>query len=177
MSQRRVTLILLGAHTRIAPSLCSSCPQGPIGCCTSPPDLSWIDIGRVAALGFVDWLLEERRQGRLTRWPRGLLVGRVPLENAVGTKCAYHGPGGCTVLDDQRSAACNYYVCDEALAGVEENATAAEAASRAWTAQYADWNEAVGEQLGDWSAIAESAEQERAFFVLLGQRFLELSRT
>lgn len=30
-------------------------------------------------------------------------------------KCVYHGPSGCRIGGEARPAACNYYICSEAL--------------------------------------------------------------
>jgi hypothetical protein len=175
----RVRLVLLGPHTRVVASLCAACPQGATGCCTSPPDLSWADIGRIAALGGADWLLAELAAGRLERRPTGMVVRRVPIseERAGEQKCVYHAAQGCTLSPDRRSAACNYYVCKEALAEVEEDDTAVpiEAASAAWTAQYQAWNEILFAEIRSWGAEAGDPAGDARLIDRLGQRFCELS--
>lgn len=172
--QRSVHLVLLGPHTRVVAALCAACPQGPTGCCSQPPDLSWADIGRIASLGGIDWLLDEVAAGRLIRGPRGLLVERVPAADSQSRKCVYHAEQGCTVSPDRRSAACNYYVCPEALAGEEAENVAVEAASAAWTAQYQTWDEIVSSEVGGWAGRGESREEDRRLFEGLARRFGEL---
>jgi len=169
-----VHLVLLGPHTRVVASLCAACPIGPVGCCATPPDLSWADIGRVVSLGGTAWLAEETRTGRLRRGPHGLVVERIAAD-PLSTKCVYHGEQGCTVSPDRRSAACNYYVCGDALAVDEPGVTGAEAASRAWTAQYETWDEVLSAEVGGWAARPESPDDDTQLFEHLGRRFLELS--
>lgn len=193
--ERPVRLVLLGPHTRVLAELCASCPLGPTGCCSTPPDLSWADIARIASLGGVDWLIDEMGAGRLLRGPRGLLVARVaaagggrpdaavaagggrPGAAAVqGTKCVYHGEQGCSVSPDRRSAACNYYVCQDALAGAEDENAGVEAASAAWTTQYQIWDEILSSEIGSWAGRGESREELWGLFDGLSSRFRELVR-
>lgn len=175
--ERAVHLVLLGPHTRVVAALCAACPLGPVGCCSSPPDLSWADIGRIASLGGVEWLIEEMGAGRLLKGPRGLLVDRVTPRGAEMARCVYHAEMGCTVSTDRRSAACNYYVCREALGGEEgeegENA-GVEAASAAWTTQYQTWDEILSAEVGSWAGRGESTEEARRLFELLARRFEDL---
>lgn len=169
-------LVLLGPHTRVVASLCAACPSGPAGCCAAPPGLSWADIGRIAALGGAAWVAREMRAGRLRRGPRGLIIERVDPAGDDARKCVYHAAGeGCTVPADRRSAACNYYVCGDALAGEGTEVIAAEAACRAWTAQYATWDEILSDEVRGWKTTAETDEAETALFTRLGRRFRELS--
>ncbi len=172
--ERPVRLVLLGPHTRVVAELCASCPLGPLGCCSTPPDLSWADIARIASLGGVDWLIDEMGAGRLLRGPRGLLVERVAA--AQGTKCVYHGEQGCSVSPDRRSAACNYYVCQDALASAEDEDAGVEAASAAWTTQYQIWDEILSSEIGSWAGRGESREELRGLFEGLSCRFGELVR-
>ncbi len=178
---RPVHLVLLGPHTRVVASLCAACPQGKTGCCTSPPDLSWTDIGRIASLGGGEWLAAEVGCGRLLRGPRGLVVQRIALGEGGSTKCVYHGDEGCTVAPDRRSAACNYYVCAEALAEAGPDATGVEAGSAAWTAAYQIWDELLSAEVGSWESQASQASQasgpedEARLFEHLGRRFAELA--
>lgn len=174
--ERRVHLVLLGPHTRIVASLCGSCPMGPAGCCVAPPGLSWVDIGRIASLGGAVWMVEEMRKGHLRRGPHGLVVHSVAVTPLSG-KCVYHGEQGCTVPPDRRSAACNYYVCGEALALGGPEVVGVEAAGAAWTAQYAFWYEIVSAEVGGWDGRPESADVDVQLFEHLGRRFQELSGT
>ena len=173
-----VHLVLLGPHTRVVADLCASCPLGPLGCCSTPPDLSWADIARIAALGGVDWLLAEIAAGRLSRGPRGLLVERVltsPGEGPSGDKCVYHGEQGCSIPPERRSAACNYYVCADVLAAAGPDEPAVEAAQAAWTAQYQTWDEILSAEVGGWAGRAESPDDDRCLFEALAKRFAELT--
>ncbi|EYF00015.1 Hypothetical protein CAP_1627 [Chondromyces apiculatus DSM 436] len=115
-----IRLELAGPHTRIHAVLCLACPHGPAGCCAAPPAVAWADIGRIASLGGAAWLLHEIAEGRLRPSPRGLAILRVPPADVEGRpfpgRCVYLGPRGCTIAPERRSATCNYYVCDEALA-------------------------------------------------------------
>ncbi len=170
-----VHLVLLGPHTRVVAALCAACPQGPTGCCTSPPDLSWTDIGRIASLGGVAWLVDEARSGRLLRGPRGLVVARIEAGGAAETKCVYHGEQGCSIPPERRSAACNYYVCGDALAEAGPEATAVEAGSAAWTAAYQIWDEILASEIGSWEQQATAEAHEGQLLEGLGRRFRELS--
>lgn len=173
--QRVVHLQLLGPHTRVSASLCAACPSGPAGCCAAPPGLSWADIGRIASLGHAYWLLDEMRTGRLRKGPRGLIIQRVP-DATLAAKCVYHAENsGCTVSADNRSAACNYYVCGDALTDATGDVVAGEAACAAWMAQYADWDEILSAEVGAWSSRPDIPEEDGALFEHLGKRFLALS--
>ncbi|XXX77827.1 hypothetical protein WMF30_03505 [Sorangium sp. So ce134] len=101
-------------------TLCGTCPQGPTGCCASPPGVEWSDIGRIASLGGAGWLLDQMTAGNLRPGPRGLLILRVEPRGSDGRalpkRCAFHGHAGCTIPPDRRAATCNYYVCDDAFA-------------------------------------------------------------
>ncbi|HZF53115.1 MAG TPA: hypothetical protein VE093_30890 [Polyangiaceae bacterium] len=144
-----IRLELTGLHTHLHSTLCGTCPQGPAGCCASPPAVAWADIGRITALGGLEWLLEEMRAGNLRPAPRGLAIRRSEeREDDRGKwprKCVYHGPTGCTVPSDRRSATCNYYLCDDAFEAGGETAgdpTAARArrAHEALTDLYGRWD-------------------------------------
>jgi hypothetical protein len=133
-------------------------------------------MGRIAALGGARWIVREMRAGRLRRGPRGLIIERVEPAAGEGKKCVYHADGqGCTVPPDRRSAACNYYVCGDALPEEGEDVVAAEAACAAWTAQYATWDEIVSTEVGGWGSTDETEEAEMALFKRLGERFCQLS--
>lgn len=167
-----VRLTLLGPHTRVHASLCASCPSGPAGCCAAPPGLSWADIGRIASLGGAAWLVEEIRRHRLRRGPRGLITDR-PQNNGESRKCVYHGEQGCTIDAQHRSAACNYYVCSDALAEGGPEALSAELACTAWTVQYAAWDEALFAEIGSWARWPDG--EEEALFEKLGRLFSDIA--
>lgn len=169
--KRRVGLVLQGPHTRAVADLCAACPSGETGCCSQPPDLSWADVGRVASLGGARFLEDELSAGRLVAGPRGLAVQRIPGGPSGGTKCGYHGERGCTLSPERRSAACNYYICPEALAEAGDEALVVEAGSLAWTAAYHQWNEALSEEV---ERLGTPTLGE-ALFAELGRLFLERS--
>lgn len=140
-------LELCGAHTHLHSTLCSHCPHGPAGCCAAPPAVAWADLGRIAGLGGAAWLLDEMRSGRLRPSPRGLAIQRVPPAEIDGRafpgRCVYLGPRGCVIPPDRRSATCNYYLCDEALAhgGEAGEAGAARAAHEILVDRYGQWDQ------------------------------------
>jgi hypothetical protein len=120
----RLTIVGQRPHTQLLSSLCAACPYSPAGCCVAPPRLDWSDIGRVVTLGGRDWLLAEIAAKRLVAGERWLSVTRPKKQLAPGgpreAACVYHGPTGCTISHDRRSATCNYYVCDAAREGEHE---------------------------------------------------------
>jgi hypothetical protein len=144
-----IRLDLVGPHTHLYSTLCGRCPQGPAGCCATPPAVAWADVGRITALGGLDWLLSEIQAGNLRPAPRGLAIRRSD-EREDGSvkwprKCVYHGPEGCTVASDRRSATCNYYLCDDAFehggeAGGDPVAARARRAQEALTDLYGRWD-------------------------------------
>jgi len=141
-----------------------------------PPDLSWADIARIAALHGAAWLVGETRAGHLRRGPRGLVIHTVAVDPS-SKDCIYLGEQGCTVPPDRRSAACNYYVCGDVLATGGPEAVGAEAARAAWTAQYHTWDEILSAEVGGWAGRPDSADQDLLLYEHLGRRFLELSGT
>ncbi|MCC6554678.1 MAG: hypothetical protein IT372_17025 [Polyangiaceae bacterium] len=157
-----VRLELAGADSRILSPLCARCPQGPAGCCASPPAFAWADIGRVVLHGGLEWLLGEIRAGRLRPGARGLSILR-PGEPA---RCAYHEAAGCTIPPERRSATCNYYLCGDALeAGGEPQA--ARAAVETLTGLYGRWDVEIGERVrGLWP---EGPAWDQAFLEWLGE--------
>jgi hypothetical protein len=114
-----IHLALAGPHTRLASTLCAACPQGRAGCCAAPPAVAWADIGRIAHLGGIAWLIDEIKAGRLRPIARGLAILRVEPSRDEGggwpARCVYLGAGGCAIPYDRRSATCNYYLCDDAF--------------------------------------------------------------
>lgn len=143
-----------GPHTHLEADLCARCPQGSTGCCAAPPVVAWADLARIVLLGGRDWLLAELAAGNLYPCPRGLALTRVENPDVVATgrakKCVYHGPMGCTVPANRRSATCNYYVCDEAWTEAMSSSPesrdlrAARTTQERLTASYAEWDLVLG---------------------------------
>lgn len=178
-----IRLEVLGAHTHLHSTLCGACPQGPAGCCASPPAIAWADIGRIVALGGGDWLLEEIRAENLRPAPRGLAIRRSEArEDALGSwprKCTYHGPSGCTVASDRRSATCNYYLCDDAFERGGEgrgdpDAARARRAHEALTELYGRWDLALAERVE--AAFPGGAPWNKEFFEWIAMQCAELER-
>jgi hypothetical protein len=147
-----IRLELAGAHTRLGSSLCGRCPQGPAGCCAAPPAVAWADIGRIVSLGGRSWLLDQIRTGCLRPGARGLSILRVGSPDVGPARCVYHGPEGCTIPPEQRSATCNYYLCDDALvhggeARGDPAAVAGREAHEALTAFYGRWDLEIAERI------------------------------
>jgi hypothetical protein len=115
-----IRLELLGAHTRVHATLCFACPQGPAGCCTSPPGVEWSDLGRIVSLGGTAWILEQLAAGNLVRGARALNLRRREADAAGPRRCVFHEGQGCTIPADRRAATCNFYVCDDAFARAVE---------------------------------------------------------
>lgn len=178
-----IRLEVLGQHTHLFSTLCGRCPQGPAGCCASPPAVAWADIGRITAKGGLDWLLDEMRAGNLRPAPRGLAIRRSEeSEDDRGgwpRKCAYHGPEGCTVPSDRRSATCNYYLCDDAFeAGGESRGdpTAARArrAHDALTDLYGRWDLELAARIS--VRFPEGPRWDKEFFSWIAEQCAELER-
>ena len=121
-----IRLELLGAHTRVHATLCNACPQGPAGCCESPPGVEWSDLGRIVALGGTTWLLEQIAAGNLKRGGRALNIRRREADAAGPRRCVFHEGQGCTIPADRRTATCNFYVCDDAFAQADSEAHGAD---------------------------------------------------
>src|SRR4051812_10212352 len=111
-----IRLELLGAHTRVHATLCNACPQGPAGCCASPPGVEWSDLGRIVSLGGAAWIQEQLAAGNLKRGGRALNIRRREADDAGPRRCVYHAGQGCTIPVERRTATCNFYVCDDAFA-------------------------------------------------------------
>lgn len=173
-----IRLELAGVHTRIHSSLCHACPNGPTGCCASPPGVDWADIGRIVRLGGRDWLLEQIGLGRLRPGARGLLIERVQSREANAgvwpTKCVYHGSQGCTIASDRRAATCNYYICEDALAFAGEaqgdrDAVAGRREFERLTERYGAWDLELGEAVAArWPG---GAPWDAPFLDWVGERF------
>src|SRR4051812_20405420 len=119
-----IRLELLGAHTRVHATLCNACPQGPAGCCASPPGVEWSDLGRIVSLGGTAWILEQLAAGTLKRGGRALNIARREADAAGPRRCVFHEGQGCTIPADRRTATCNFYVCDDAFTAFEGDAKA-----------------------------------------------------
>ena len=115
-------LHIAGADTLLTSSLCSACPHSAAGCCAAPPRVALSDVARIVAHGGRDWLLDELREGRLVAAPGNLWLvlprtpRRMPASAVPLAACVYLGETGCSIPHDRRSATCNYYVCEDALA-------------------------------------------------------------
>lgn len=142
-----IRLALAGVDTFVGSTLCARCPLGPLGCCATPPAFTWADVGRIVAHGGDDWLLDEIAAGRLRPNSRGLSVLRRAPSASEPPRCAYHGPRGCTIAPEQRSATCNDYLCSDALQEAAlvdpEMAAVAGAVHQRLAALYARWDEAI----------------------------------
>ncbi len=137
-------LELAAEHSLILSPVCARCPSGRVGCCASPPAVAWADIGRIASLGGSDFLLEQIRLGNLRPSRRGLSIRRLDAEegeDAWPARCVYLGKRGCILSPDRRSATCNYYICDDALAeGDEPEAERARRVCEQLTEIYGTWD-------------------------------------
>jgi hypothetical protein len=186
-----ITLRRRGPHTHLEAEMCRRCPQGSTGCCAAPPVVAWADLGRIVTLGGRDWLLAELAAGNLYPCPRGLALRRVDNPDAADTgrakKCVYHGPEGCVVPADRRSATCNYYVCDEAWAEAERSrdVRAARAMQERLTNSYAEWDLVLGARVRARAARGDGVrDPSGAGFVIdaplldsLGEQFRALARS
>ncbi|AGP40366.1 hypothetical protein [Sorangium cellulosum] len=176
-----IRLELSGEHTRLHSTLCGQCPQGPAGCCVSPPELDWTDIGRIVSLSGRGWLLEQIAAGNLLPASRGLELRRVRKREGPAaprrSKCVYHGARGCTIPADRRAATCNYFLCEDAFAErVDGQADPASAASRRAHALlrevYGRWDRELAEAI---ASRPEGPSWDAAFLDWLGAEFERLS--
>jgi hypothetical protein len=142
--------------------------------------VAWSDAGRIVTLGGLDFLLAELAAGNLAPSPRGLAIRRVEASDGAGPKrCTYHGPQGCTIPPDRRSATCNYYVCDDALAeaGADHGAPDAPRARSArdtLEALYARWDgELAGRVATRWP---RGAPWDAGFLGWLGDEYTRFAR-
>lgn len=176
----KVRLHLDGAHTRIHAELCIQCPHNPAGCCAAPPAVAWTDIGRIASLAGIDFLLTELEHGRLKPSPLGLSIQRQPasslMDRAMPARCIYLGPAGCTLGEHQRSATCNYYICEEALAegGPVKTMKQAKRAHESLSAFYAQCDLELGQLVH--SRHPDGPPWDRAFLVGLKEGFEQILR-
>lgn len=178
-----IRLEMANEHTRLHSTLCMQCPHGSTGCCASPPGVDWADIGRIVGLGEREWLLEQIATGRLHRGARGLLIERVTNREANAgvwpTKCVYHGPQGCTIQPEQRSATCNYYICDDAFAvGGEQQGDSDAVQGREihaiLMALYGRWDIALGERIA--TCYSNGAPWDGPFLDWVGTEYARLVR-
>ncbi|MGK4002179.1 hypothetical protein WMF31_06110 [Sorangium sp. So ce1036] len=177
-----IRLELSGEHTRLCSTLCGQCPQGPAGCCFSPPELDWTDIGRIVSLGGRGWLLEQIAARNLRPASRGLELRRVRRREERTaprqSKCVYHGARGCTIPAERRAATCNYFLCEDAFAErLNGRADPASAASRRAHALLRGLYERWDRELADAvAARPEGPSWDAAFLDWLGAEFERLSR-
>ncbi len=178
-------LELVGEHTRLHSTLCGQCPQGPAGCCVSPPEFDWTDLGRVVSLGGRDWLLEQIAAGNLLPAGRGLVLRRARRREERTAprraKCVYHGARGpvigCTIPAERRPATCNYFLCEDAFAerhdGQADPASGASRRAHAILRElYSRWD---GELAGAVAARPEGPSWDAEFLDWLGAEFERLA--
>lgn len=167
-----ITLSRRGPHALVLSTLCARCPMGDAGCCATPPALEWSDLGRIAALGGTSFVLQRIADGSLKTGPRGLFIKRVaPREGAV-RRCVFHGPTGCTIPHDRRSATCNYYVCEDAIAHAGEVpgdrvSARARKTRDALTDRFGSWDRAIADRVKErWP---DGPPWDEAFFAWLAE--------
>lgn len=153
-----IRLELLGPHTHLLSTTCAACPHNAAGCCVSPPDHGWSDVGRVVLGGGRAFLLEQIAAKNLSPVARGLAVrrvrGRTTSLEPRQKKCVYHGAQGCTIASSRRPSTCNYFLCEDAYrdageARGEPGAVAARRAQAALAALYARWNRELEEEIAE----------------------------
>jgi hypothetical protein len=141
--------------------------------------MDWSDVGRIVALGGRDWLLEQIAARHLVPDPRGLAITKAKGLSRPGgpklLKCVFHGPQGCTVPAERRSATCNYYVCDSVLDEPEAKGERARAreAKDALAKRFEAWDEALAREVE--GRYPEGVVWDAALLDWLGERFRELS--
>jgi hypothetical protein len=155
-----IRLEVLGADTQLLSTTCAACPHNVAGCCVSPPEHGWADVGRVVLGGGREFLLEQLAAKNVTPVARGLALRRVRGRNSSAeprqNKCVYHGAQGCTIASSRRPSTCNYFLCEEAYLDAgekrgEADAVRARLAQSELSAQYARWNRELAEQIeGRW---------------------------
>lgn len=151
-----IRLELAGPHTHLLSTTCHACPHNAAGCCVSPPDHGWSDLGRVVLGGGAAFLLEQLAAGNLTPVARGLALRRVRGRNSITeprqNKCVYHGAQGCTIASTRRPSTCNYFLCEEAYLDAgeqrgEPEAVKARQAQAALSELYARWNRELADEI------------------------------
>ena len=153
-----IRLEVFGPHTHLLSTTCAACPHNAAGCCVSPPDHGWSDVGRVVLGGGRTFLLEQIAAKNLSPVARGLAVrrvrGRTTSLEPRQKKCVYHGAQGCTIASSRRPSTCNYFLCEDAYrdageARGEPDASAARRAQAALAALYARWNRELEEEIAE----------------------------
>ncbi len=145
--------------------------------------MDFVDAARVVRGGHGAFLLEKIRDKSLLISENGLTLrrkkGRASREEPRRQACVFHGPAGCTILEAQRPATCNYYVCDDVYReGIESGGGAlveeAKSVHRRLAAQNAAWEEA----LRQWVCAEhpDGPPWDEAFLHGLARRFDELLR-
>jgi len=177
-----IRLELLGPHTRLLSNLCARCPQGSAGCCMSPPEVDWSDVGRIVALGGQGFVLEQLAAGNLIPTSSGLRHRRVRRRERPTDprrmKCVFHGAEGCTIAHEQRPATCNYYLCEDAYADGGErrgdpDAPAARRAHALLREVVRRWDEEIAGRIA--ALWPEGPTWDAAFLAWLGEEFERLS--
>jgi len=173
-----IRLELAAVHSLILSPLCGQCPHGRAGCCEAPPAVAWADVGRIVSLGGRDFLLGEILAGRLTPQKRGLSIRRAPPSEPLPERCVYLGRSGCRLSPVQRSATCNYYLCEEAFAAAAEAGDPRVRQGRALrddlTARFGRWDLELAERIV--ARYPDGAPWDAVFLDWLGVTFEALVR-
>ncbi len=173
-----VRLHVLGPHSLILSDLCARCPEGPLGCCCSPPRVDWSDVGRIVANGGRDFLLACLADKKLVRADHGLSIQRVrrrsdprmPRER----KCVFHGSTGCTLDHGLRPATCNYFLCDAGYRAADlDDGEPARALHARLREAFERWDALLSEEIA--TRNPGGPPWDAAFLDWLGARFTELS--
>lgn len=170
-----IRLEVAGSSVQLVATTCAACPHNVAGCCVSPPEHGWADLGRVVSGGGKGFLLEQLAARNLQPTSTGLALRRVRGRHAITeprqSKCVYHGARGCTIAASQRPSTCNYYLCEEAYreAGEprgDEGALAARRAQKALAERYSTWNRELAARMAElWP---EGPSWDERFFDWLG---------
>ncbi len=174
-----IRLELLGAHTRVHATLCFACPQGPAGCCASPPGVEWSDLGRIVSLGGTAWILEQIAAGNLARGGRALTIRRRDADAGGPRRCVFHEGQGCTIPADRRAATCNFYACDDALdrageGGAEAEARAGHAAVDLLMDTHGRWDLEIAGRVQ--ARFPEGPPWDTTLLAWLGEEYVRLAR-
>lgn len=170
-----IRLEVLGPQAQLLSTTCAACPHNAAGCCVSPPDHGWADVGRLVLGGGRAFLLEQIAARNLVPSARGLAVRRVRGRTTSlaprQKKCVYHGAEGCTIAASHRPSTCNYFLCDDAYREAGEargnpDAVAARRAQSALAALHTEWNQEIGEQIA--ALFPEGPAWDAAFLDWLG---------
>ena len=173
-----IRLEVFGPHAHLLSTTCAACPHNAAGCCVSPPDHGWSDVGRVVLEGGRAFLLEQIAAKNLIPSARGLAVRRVRGRTSSlaprQKKCVYHGAQGCTIASSRRPSTCNYFLCEDAYrdageARGEPDAVAARRAQAALAALYAAWNREIEAEIA--ALFPEGPTWDAAFLDWLGAAF------